>query len=256
MIVTFLSWIQPKPGQRWTCSSSAAASLTCHPRYYIKISEYTNLLISRWSKILFNIWILTGPVGRRNAPLEILREGFIKKKKWEFSHSGEGPPPPKSGKKYYFFILYIGSKKCFYAKKFFFGNFLTLPLNVGIHFPLLSHYLFWCLPFSLWSCYLFLCCYFFVKYHATVYIKYYKYDWRQEFKFKGRLHLKKIGKEKKQPGGGGVNRYKKNFFAFLDDSGHVLKLVFESGKKCRKGRPPPKWENSHFLAAKTQLNKS
>ena len=49
----------------------------------------------------------------------------------------------------------------------------------------------------------------------------------------------KMEEGKEQPGGGGSLGTKKNFFAFLDDSGHVLILVFESGKKCRKGRPPP-----------------
>ena len=37
----------------------------------------------------------------------VLREGFKKKKKWEFYHSGLGPPlPPKSGKKYFFYLEY------------------------------------------------------------------------------------------------------------------------------------------------------
>ena len=37
-----------------------------------------------------------------------------------------------------------------------------------------------------------------------------------------------------QAGGGGVTRYKKNFFAFLHDSEHDLILIFESEKKCQK----------------------
>ena len=45
----------------------------------------------------------------------------------------------------------------------------------------------------------------------------------------------------------GLTRHKKNFFAFLHDSEHVLILIFESGKKCQKWRLLPKWENSHFF---------
>ena len=65
----------------------------------------------------------------------ILREEFIKKKsKWIFVHSEQGSPLIKLEKN-------IGSKKCSYVKKFFFENFPTLPMNIGIHFPLLSPYL-------------------------------------------------------------------------------------------------------------------
>ena len=35
-----------------------------------------------------------------------------------------------------------------------------------------------------------------------------------------------------------AGRTKKNFFAFLHDSEHVLILIFESGKKCQKLSPP------------------
>ena len=61
--------------------------------------------------------------------------------------------------------------------------------------------------------------------------------------------FKKSERKRSNLEGGGSIGTKKNFFAFLDDSGHVLKLVFESGKKCRTGRTsiPPNWENSHFI---------
>ena len=38
-------------------------------------------------------------------------------------------------------------------------------------------------------------------------------------------------------GGGGNLEVKKIFFAFLDDSDHVKKFIFESGKRGR--HPPP-----------------
>ena len=64
----------------------------------------------------------------------ILREGFIKKSGFLSTRSKD--PPSKNWKKILFFIWYIGSKKCFYAKKIFLENFSTLSMNIGIHFPL------------------------------------------------------------------------------------------------------------------------
>ena len=49
-------------------------------------------------------------------------------------------------------------------------------------------------------------------------------------------------------GVGGSLGTKKDFFAFLHGSEHVLILIFESGKMCQKLRnPPTKWKKFPFF---------
>ena len=72
----------------------------------------------------------------------IFREGFIKKNNGNFPTRRKAPPLQKVGKNI-FFIWYIGSKKCFYAKKIFWENFPTFLMNIVIHFPLLMGISIW-----------------------------------------------------------------------------------------------------------------
>ena len=60
---------------------------------------------------------------KENGATPLGKGSIKKKKKWENSHLVVGPPPPlKAGKQFFFKIMYMGSKKCFNAKIFFFGG--------------------------------------------------------------------------------------------------------------------------------------
>ena len=64
----------------------------------------------------------------------ILGKGSKKKKKkvMEFSITSEGTPPPSKVMEYIFlFILYMGSKKCFNAKNFFYITFSHKIQDLG-----------------------------------------------------------------------------------------------------------------------------
>ena len=54
--------------------------------------------------------------------------------------------------------------------------------------------------------------------------------------------------------GGGNLEVKKNFFAFLDDSDHVKKFIFESGKRGRHPTPCGKIPTFFFLLLNPSLS--